>query len=468
MRGMLSFFMLQYPCFLREKDKIYGECCGETDMRMVQWFKNVIKEQPPGRLITLGFALIILIGTVLLLLPVSIRPGADVSLIDALFTSTSAVCVTGLIAIDTADHFTLFGRSVVALLIQIGGLGVTSVGAGFILLAGKRVGMKGRLLVREALNMGSSKGIVKLLKAILLMTLCFELTGAVLSFMVFVQDYPVGKAIEISLFHSIAAFNNSGFDILGGLRNLIPYQDSVLLNLTTASLIFFGGIGFLVIQDFMKHRSLKKLCLHSKVVLTTSVFLILSGTLLLKLTEDISWLGAFFQSVSARTAGFSTYPIGSFTNAGLFVLIVLMFIGASPGSTGGGIKTSTFFALMQSAKNTAVKKHNSAFHRTLPADTISKAFTVMFLSLIVVCGGTFLMCVLEPEYSFVQLLFEVTSAFGTVGLSTGITPALDTAGKLVLIATMFIGRLGALTLMSMWVFRPASNVRYTEESITIG
>ncbi len=437
-------------------------------MSIIRWLKNIIKEQPPGRLITLGFAFIILIGTFLLLLPISIRPGAEVSFVDALFTSTSAVCVTGLIAIDTADHFTLFGRTVVALLIQTGGLGVTSVGVGFILLAGKRVGMKGRLLVREALNMGSSKGIVRLLKAILLMTLCFELSGAALSFIVFVQDYPVGKAIEISLFHSIAAFNNAGFDILGGLQNLIPYQRNVLLNLTTAALIFFGGIGFLVIQDLLKHRSLRKISLHSKVVLSTSLFLLAAGTVLLKCTEDISWLGAFFQSVSARTAGFSTYPIGGFTNAGLFVLILLMFIGASPGSTGGGIKTSTFFALMQSAKNTAVKRQSSAFHRKLPADTISKAFTVMFLSLIVVCTGTFLMCVLEPEYSFIQNLFEVTSAFGTVGLSTGITPELGAAGKLLLTAIMFIGRLGALTLMSMWVFRPTSNVRYTEESITIG
>ena len=437
-------------------------------MSIIRWLKNIIKEQPPGRLITLGFAFIILIGTFLLLLPISIRPGAEVSFVDALFTSTSAVCVTGLIAIDTADHFTLFGRTVVALLIQTGGLGVTSVGVGFILLAGKRVGMKGRLLVREALNMGSSKGIVRLLKAILLMTLCFELSGAALSFIVVVQDYPVGKAIEISLFHSIAAFNNAGFDILGGLQNLIPYQRNVLLNLTTAVLIFFGGIGFLVIQDLLKHRSLRKISLHSKVVLSTSLFLLAAGTVLLKCTEDISWLGAFFQSVSARTAGFSTYPIGGFTNAGLFVLILLMFIGASPGSTGGGIKTSTFFALMQSAKNTAVKRQSSAFHRKLPADTISKAFTVMFLSLIVVCTGTFLMCVLEPEYSFIQNLFEVTSAFGTVGLSTGITPELGAAGKLLLTAIMFIGRLGALTLMSMWVFRPTSNVRYTEESITIG
>ena len=213
---------------------------------------NFIKRQPPGRLIAAGFALVILAGAALLMLPVSVRDGAQVTPIDALFTSTSAVCVTGLIAIDTADHFTVFGRTIVALLIQVGGLGVTSVGVGFILVAGKRVGFKSRLLVREAMNMENGKGIVRLVKSILLMTLCFEGAGALLSFLVFVQDHPPLEAIGISIFHSIAAFNNSGFDILGGLQNLIPYQNNLLLNLTTAGLIIFGGLGFLVILDILK------------------------------------------------------------------------------------------------------------------------------------------------------------------------------------------------------------------------
>lgn len=427
-----------------------------------------LKKQPPGRLITLGFAFIILLGTLLLLLPVSVQPSMEVGFIDALFTSTSAVCVTGLIAIDTADHFTTFGRAVVAFLIQVGGLGVTSVGVGFILAAGKRISMKGRLLVREALNVESSKGMIRLVKVVLLMTLCFELVGAILSFIVFVQDYPLLKALEISIFHSIAAFNNSGFDIFGGLQNLIPYQSDVLLNLTTAGLIIFGGLGFLVIIDILKNRSFKKLCLHSKAVITTTAALLLIGTLLLKATEDISWLGAFFQSVSARTAGFSTYPIGEFTNAGLFTLAMLMFIGASPGSTGGGIKTSTFFTLIQSVRSLMTKKHQGAFYRSIPAEGISKAYLITFLSLLVVCGGTFLLCILEPEFSFMQIMFEVTSAFGTVGLSTGITPELGDLSKLVIVLIMFIGRLGAFTFASMWVCRPTPNARYTEESIIIG
>lgn len=426
------------------------------------------KKQPPGRLIAAGFAMLILFGAVLLLLPLSVRGDAEVHFIDALFTSTSAVCVTGLIAIDVADHFTTFGQAVVAVLIQVGGLGVTSIGVGLILAARKNVGLKGRILLKEALNIEGIKGMIRLVKSILLMTLCFELMGIVLSFLVFVQDYPVLKALWISIFHSIAAFNNSGFDILGGLRNLIPYQNNILLNLTTSGLIIFGGLGFLVILDVLKKRSFRKLTLHSKVVLTTTITLLVAGTLLLKATEDITWLGAFFQSVSARTAGFSTYPIGEFTNAGLFTLIILMFIGASPGSTGGGIKTSTFFVLSQHVRSLFTKRHISAFRRNIPSEVFSKACTISLLSLLLVCVGTFFLCVLEPEYSFVQLLFEEVSAFGTVGLSTGITPTLSVASKLILIFTMFAGRVGTFTLLTMWIDRPAPSVRYTEESVSIG
>ena len=412
--------------------------------------------------------MLILFGAVLLLLPLSVRGDAEVHFIDALFTSTSAVCVTGLIAIDVADHFTTFGQAVVAVLIQVGGLGVASIGVGLILAARKNVGLKGRILLKEALNIEGIKGMIRLVKSILLMTLCFELMGIVLSFLVFVQDYPVLKALWISIFHSIAAFNNSGFDILGGLRNLIPYQNNILLNLTTSGLIIFGGLGFLVILGVLKKGSFRKLPLHSKVVLTTTLTLLVAGTLLLKATEDITWLGAFFQSVSARTAGFSTYPIGEFTNAGLFTLIILMFIGASPGSTGGGIKTSTFFVLSQHVRSLFTKRHISAFRRNIPWEVFSKACTISLLSLLLVCVGTFFLCVLEPEYSFVQLLFEEVSAFGTVGLSTGIPPTLSVASKLILIFTMFAGRVGTFTLLTMWIDRPAPSVRYTEESVSIG
>lgn len=347
-----------------------------------------IKQISPLRLIVLGFALVILLGALILWLPFSANDGVTVRFIDALFTSTSAVCVTGLIAIDTAYTFNGIGRFTVALLIQTGGLGVTSVGVGLMIFAHKRIGVKGRILVREAYNLSSIKGVVSLVKSILYTTLCFELVGALLSYIAFSRDYAPLRALEISLFHSVAAFNNSGFDILGGYRNLIPYQDNVLINLVTCGLIIFGGLGFYVIKEIIQVRRFKKFSLHSKIVITMTVILLVSGTLLLKLTEDISWMGAFFFSTSARTAGFSTYNLGLFTNAGLFVLIILMFLGASPGSTGGGVKTTTTFVLVKSAYSVATNKHCSAFKRKISNEIIMKSFIIVLLSVVVVCVNT--------------------------------------------------------------------------------
>ena len=427
-----------------------------------------LRKLSPGRIVVLGFAFVILTGSLILWLPISANEGVDVSYIDALFTSTSAVCVTGLIAVDTADTFNVFGRTVVALLIQVGGLGVTCVGVGVILLAGKKIGIHGRVLIRDSMNLKTVKGVVRLVEAILFMTLLFEGAGALLSFLVFSKDYPPLDALGISVFHSVAAFNNSGFDILGGLKNLIPYQSNVLLNLTTCGLIIFGGLGFLVIREIWEKHSWRKFSLHTKVVIATTIALLAAGTVLLKMTEDITWLGALFQSTSARTAGFSTYPIGAFSNAGLFVLAVLMFLGASPGSTGGGIKTTTTFVLMKSMFSAATNRHCSAFKRRIPTEVVSQAFLIAILALAVVCVQTFLMCIAEPELDFMKLLFETVSAFGTVGLSTGITPDLNAGAKLILITTMFIGRLGPLTMATVWSFKPKAAAWYSEESITIG
>lgn len=312
----------------------------------------------PGVLIVLGFAATILLGAGLLLLPPCRQPGVRLSLVDALFTSTSAVCVTGLLVVDTAETFTVLGRAVVALLIQIGGLGVSSIGVGVILLARRHVGFKQRLLVQEGLNLDTPRGAVRLLQAVLGVTLCVELVGMALSFIVFSRDYAPLDALGISAFHAIATFNNAGFDILGGMTNLIPYQDSVLLNLTTAGMIILGGLGFLVLVDVAKHRRFRRLTLHSKIVL------VMTGTLLLL--------------------------------------------------------------------------------------------------------GTVLLCVFEPQHGMDALLFETVSAFGTVGLSTGITPGLTAASKLVLTATMYIGRLGPLTVASLLTFRALPAARYSQEHIPIG
>lgn len=430
---------------------------------------KLIQKQSPGRIIALGFATTILIGSLLLMLPCSIQEGVNVRYIDALYTSTSAVCVTGLIAVDAGDTFTPLGQFFLAILIQIGGLGVTAIGAGIIVAIGKKVNLKGRNLIREAMNLDSGKGVVCFIRNIFITTFIIEMVGAALSFLVFVQDYSPIDAIGISLFHAVAAFNNSGFDILGDFQNLIPYQDNVLLNMVTCGLIFFGGIGFLVIREVWSKRfRWRKFSMHTKVVLFVSIVLIIVGTVLIKLTEDITWLGAFFHSVSARTAGFSSYSLGEFSIPGLLVITVLMFIGASPGSTGGGIKTSTFLVLVLGIYSAATHKMEKAFHYSVPKDAFRKAAVIILLALGLVIISTYILLVLEPDLSLMDALFEMTSAFGTVGLSVGITPTLGDSAKILSILIMYIGRLGPLTIASLWCFNRGERVSYPEGNITIG
>lgn len=430
----------------------------------------------PGRIIALGFAAVILMGSVLLIMPFSVQEGQDVHYIDTLYTSTSAVCVTGLVAIDPGTAFTPVGRVILAGLIQIGGLGVTTIGAGVILLMGKKISLKGRNIIQEAGNLENGRGAIRFVRQVLFTTLTIELIGAAINFIVFVQDYPPLKALGYSLFHSIAAFNNSGFDILGhsgelySNENLFVYHDNILLNLVTTGLIIFGGIGFLVIQEMRKNGfHWKKYSMHAKVVLSVTVFLIIMGTVLIKLTEGSeTWLGAYFHSVSARTAGFSTTNMASYTDAGLLTLTALMFIGASPGSTGGGIKTTTFFVLFRGILSAATNKQEKAFKRSIPSELFRKAAVITLLALGVVVAGTWLMVVMDPNVPIIDALFEVTSAFGTVGLSTGITPTLSVGSKLLSILIMYIGRLGPLTIASLWYFTKGERTKYPDGNIAIG
>ena len=253
--------------------------------------RKLLKRMSSARIIALGFAAAIFIGSGLLMLPCSVRNGVDLKYIDALYTSASAVCVTGLVTVDIGDTFTAFGQFVVAALIQIGGLGVASMGAGVILAVGKRINLKGRRVLRDAMNLDSGKGIVKFIKSVFLTTAAFELVGAALSFIVFVRNYPPLKALGISLFHSVAAFNNSGFDILGNFQSLSAYKEDVFLNLVTCLLIFFGGIGFLVIREIVEKRfRWRKFSMHTKVVLTMSIVLTVGGAVIFRITEDMPWL----------------------------------------------------------------------------------------------------------------------------------------------------------------------------------
>ena len=437
--------------------------------------KKFLKQLSPPRIIAFGFLTVILLGSVLLILPFSLKDGVRLSYVDALYTSTSAVCVTGLTVVDTGNAFSPLGQFILGLLIQIGGLGVTSVGAGIILAMGKKINARGRNLIVEASNLGTRGGTIKFLRSVFFTTITIEFIGAIFSFLVFVRVYPPIKALGYSLFHSVAAFNNSGFDNLGlsgevynGV-SLIPYQNNLLFNLVTCALIFLGGIGFLVIKEVIHKRfKWKKLSMHARVVLSMSLVLTIAGTLLLKITEDISWLGAFFSSVSARTAGFSSFSLSEFSSAGLLVMMILMFIGASPGSTGGGIKTSTFFALLQGIKSAATNKSEKAFHYSMPEGSFKKAAVITLIGLGVVTGGTYLMVIMDSELRFVDALFEIVSAFGTVGLSTGITTSLSVGSKILSMFIMFIGRLGPLTIATLWYFNKGERVEYPEGNIAIG
>ncbi len=430
----------------------------------------------PGRIIALGFAALIFIGSGLLMLPISIQPGQNIRYIDALYTSTSAVCVTGLIAIDPGTAFTPIGRFFLAMLIQIGGLGVTTVGAGIIIAMGKKVSLKGRNIIQEAGNLDRGKGAIRFVKQVLLTTLAIELIGAVLSFIVFIQDFPFWQALGYSVFHSVAAFNNSGFDIFGhsgelySNNNLFAYHDNLLLNLITAGLIIFGGIGFLVIQEMGKNKlHWKRYSMHAKVVLSMTSVLTVLGTLLIKLSEHSeSWLGAFFHSVSTRTAGFSTTNMGTYTGAGLLVMCILMFIGASPGSTGGGIKTTTFFVLLKGIGSAATNKSEKAFRYAIPGELFRKAAIITLMALFVVLTSTYLLILMDPYVPFIDALFEMTSAFGTVGLSTGITSGLSVGSKLLSILIMYIGRLGPMTIATLWYFSKGERVRYPDGNLAIG
>lgn len=423
----------------------------------------------PMQVIALGFALIILVGTLLLMLPISQQPGIDLPFYDALFTSTSAVCVTGLLVTDTADTFTVFGQTVIGLLIQIGGLGITTIGLGFITMTGKKIRMRDRVLLREALNYPSMMGLQGLIKWVLVTTIIVEAAGALLSFFVFIQDYSFWHALGISVFHSVASFNNAGFDILGGGRGLSDYIDNVPLNLITAFLIIAGGLGFFVISEIVRKRHIRKWSLHTKVVMLMTGILIFGGTLLLKLTEsDISWLAAFFTSVSTRTAGFSTYSIGSFSDAGLLVMMVLMLIGAAPGSTGGGIKVTSIFTMFRAIIAYPSGRSVTAFKRRLISSTVHSAFTIFVIALTVVFTCTLMLSLFEPDIPLSSLMYESFSAYATVGLSTGITAGLCLPAKICIITTMYMGRLGSLTIISLFARKHTYYTELPEGHLPIG
>ena len=412
-----------------------------------------------------GFFITILCGSILLSLPFSHKEGVTISFLDALFVSTSAVCVTGLTPVVLRDTYSVGGCVVITVLMQIGGLGFAAF-AGALLLIMKQ-NFRGTLL-KESYGVTNSR-IKSLIIIIAFSSLFFELVGFILLFIFLLPYYSPLDAIGYAIFHTISAFNNAGLDLFG--TSLEAFSSHVGINLTVALLIITGGIGFVVYLDIEENRKkkIKKLSIQTKVVLITTATLIIVGTLLFYCSGDMSLLQSFFQSVTSRTAGFDTIPQVSLSGYSQFLTIVLMFIGASPGSTGGGIKTTTFFTLAVTFYAIIRQKSPTCFRRRIAETSVRKAQAVLMISLAIVLIFTLAILRIEEHTGVAPLaiLFEVVSAFATVGLSASITPLLSVTSRILLIILMFVGRVGPLTVTSL-LERKKENLNYVEETMNIG
>ncbi len=443
----------------------------------------------PERTLIFSFFIMIALGTLLLSLHYSARK-TPASLIDALFTATSAVCVTGLIVVDTGEFYSRFGQMVILILIQLGGLGIMTFSVLFYSLLGRSVGFRDRKIIQDTFSQNPIKNIYILLKSVFLFTIIIESFGAIILFVGWRTYFPLTTGIYFSIFHAISAFCNAGFSLFSD--SLVGFQGNIPLNLSITSLIILGGIGFIVLKETFdmgfENRLTHKISLHSKVVLMVTAILIVLGTLFIFFIERDNSLSGFsigkqllvsyFQSVTSRTAGFNTIPMIGLSNATCFILIILMFIGASPGSCGGGIKTTNLATLVSLAFS-RYKGSDQAnlFKRTIPRETVSRSISIILASIVAVVIITIFLLITQlgdlshPESRglFLEYLFETVSAFGTVGLSMGATAKLDSAGKLIIIVMMFLGRLGPLTM----AFALARRVRetafqYAEENIIVG
>ncbi|PKM50162.1 MAG: Trk family potassium uptake protein [Firmicutes bacterium HGW-Firmicutes-7] len=452
----------------------------------------------PTQILVLGFLFIILIGTLILNLPISSNDGQSIGLLNALFTATSAVCVTGLAVVNTLEHWTMFGKIAILALIQIGGLGFMTITTTLFIILGKKISLKERLIIQEALNQYSLSGMVRLTKNVVLGTLLIEAIGAILLSIRFVPEYQ-WYGVFMGIFHSVSALCNAGFDIVGD-SSLTPYFGDVLVNFTIMTLIVLGGLGFTVWLDYIKlikdkkkykypiRRAFHKLSLHTKLVTVISVALIGVGFIFFLVVEGMNpdtlgelpfherLLGSLFQSVTTRTAGFNTMNLSQMNNASKFMTIILMFIGGSPAGTSGGIKTVTFGIIFLAVVSvTRGRADVEAFNKRISWDIVKKALAVMVISITVVISTTMLLSLTEIEilnkYNFMDIFFEAVSGFGTVGLSLGITSELSSMGKLIMCFTMFIGRLGPITMMVAFTLKDKkrkTTIRNPEEKVMVG
>ncbi|OGC21132.1 hypothetical protein A3J90_01790 [candidate division WOR-1 bacterium RIFOXYC2_FULL_37_10] len=433
----------------------------------------------PSLAIVLSFALIIIIGGALLSLPLSSASNTYTGFLDSLFTANSATCVTGLVVLDTGVHFSLFGLIVIIFLMQIGGLSYMTFSTFIFLLFRRKMFISEKLMMQDALNIYSTREVVLVIKKIFTIVFLVEGIGALILFLRWLPSLGPKKSLLYAVFHAVSAFCNAGFALPAGNVSLIPYCTDIVVNLVITSLIIIGGIGFIVISDTFKN---KRFSLHSKVVIFTTIFLIISGALLFyffeqnnpstlgQLTFSQKIMASYFQAITPRTAGFNTLLVDKFYVPTLLLTILLMFIGASPGGTGGGIKTTTFsiilftiWATLKGLKDTII------FERRIPFQTVRRAFVIAVLALFLVCGAVFLLALFEKDKTVLSLLFEVVSAFGTVGLSMGITPYLTSVGKIIIMLCMFVGRVGPLTLLLAFLLgQKEHRIEYPKEGISIG
>ena len=433
----------------------------------------------PPQALALGFAGLIFFGGVLLNLPMASQNNESIGFVNALFTSASSVCVTGLVVVNTAYHWTLFGKTVILILIQMGGLGFMTMATIVALIVGKKITLKERLVIKEQLNQETMSGLVRLTKYVILSTFVIEGIGALLLSTRFIPLYGLGKGIWFSIFHSISAFCNAGFDILG--ESMVPFVGDYVVNLTICGLIIVGGLGFSVFIDISKNKKIKRFHLHTKFVIAITIILIFGGTLILYILESKNpltlgnlgfgekILAAFFQSVVPRTAGFNSVNISALYDTTLFLIIILMFIGGSPGSTAGGIKTTTFGTLALTTLSVIKgEKDVVAFNKRISYEVINKSLAIIMVGLLLVVSVSFVLTITE-DANFLHLLFETTSAFATVGLTTGVTPNLTDFGKVMLILTMYAGRVGPLTMAFAFSRKHKhANYKYSEGTIIVG
>ena len=433
----------------------------------------------PTQVLALGFLGVILLGTLALMLPVATVDNQGLHWLDALFTATSAVCVTGLVVVDTGSMLTRVGQMIILVLVQIGGLGFMSLAAMIAVLLGKRITINNRVILKESLNHLSLQGIVQLVRYIVFLTLGIELIGALVLAWSFGPHMPFGDALFHGVFHAVSAFNNAGFDLF--TTSLITYNTNLVVMTCVMLLLTIGGMGVLVWLNIINHGwQVAKWSLHTKIVMLTSALLLVIGSLLVFVFEyhalafaDFTLgekiLNSIFQSATSRTAGFFSVNMTSLTTATIMLMVVLMFIGASPGSTGGGIKTTTFALAVLTVSN-VLRGRNEIHvgHRTVAAPLLLKSFAVIVVAISWVVVATLILTITESA-PFLWLLFEVVSAFATVGLSLGVTPELSDIGKFVITTTMYIGRVGPLTLFSALMLRSSvPHYRYAEEQVLIG